>query len=235
VIQNKSKNTKCISIIIPVLNEESLIIPFLQSLQIYRTNGHEIILVDGGSNDDTVNISLNYIDLSLTSIRGRAAQMNLGAQHAKNDVLLFLHADTFLPNFADEIILNSLSNKNRWGRFNIKLSGHKFIFRIIEFMINLRSKYTKIATGDQAIFINKQVFNTIKGYPDILLMEDISLSRKLRKQYSCACLSEEVTVSSRRWENKGIYKTIYLMWSLRLLYLIGIKPIILNKLYYGKK
>jgi len=223
-----------ISIIIPVLNEESSIVFFLETLQYYRKNGHEIILVDGGSDDNTVNLAQIYVDQTLVSHAGRAKQMNLGARHAKNTILLFLHSDTFLPPSADIIIVNSLSGHECWGRFNIKLSGHSFIFRIIEYMINLRSKYTKVATGDQAIFINKNIFNKIKGYPNIKLMEDIALSKKLRKRYLCACLTEKVITSSRRWEKQGIYRTIILMWSLRFLYYIGVKPSFLYKLYYRK-
>ncbi|MFV1984866.1 MAG: TIGR04283 family arsenosugar biosynthesis glycosyltransferase, partial [Thiohalomonadales bacterium] len=223
-----------ISIIIPVLNEESSIVPFLGTLQNYRKNGHEIIIVDGGSYDNTVNLAQIFVDQLLNSDPGRAKQMNLGARHAKNAILLFLHSDTILPACADTIIINSLSSHKYWGRFNIQLSGHSFIFRIIEYMINLRSKYTKVATGDQAIFINKNIFNKINGYPNIKLMEDIALSKKLRKRYSCVCLTEKVITSSRRWEKQGVYRTIILMWSLRFLYYIGVKPGFLFKLYYRK-
>lgn len=230
--QNKTQH---ISIIIPVINEASSIVAFLKSLQHYRENGHEIILVDGGSSDNTVNLIDQYVDHSLVCTLGRATQMNLGARHAKNNCLLFLHSDTYLPDSADTLILNSLSNQNHWGRFNIKLTGQHFIFRIIESMINLRSKYTGVATGDQAIFINKNIFDKIKGYPDIKLMEDIALSKRLRKQYSCAYLTEKVTTSSRRWEKNGIFRTILLMWILRFLFFIGTKPDYLFKIYYEYK
>jgi len=226
---------KNISIIIPVLNEATSIVHFLKSLQQFRKRGHEIILVDGGSTDNTLELSKHYIDQSLSSVTGRAAQMNLGAQQAKNTILLFLHSDTFLPEFADSIIIKSITKKTPWGRFNVKLSGHQFIFRIIETMINFRSKYTNIATGDQAIFISKEIFNKINYFPDIALMEDIAISKKLKKHYACTCLTETVTTSSRRWEQHGITRTLFLMWMLRFLYFIKIKPKILCQYYYNKK
>jgi rSAM/selenodomain-associated transferase 2/rSAM/selenodomain-associated transferase 1 len=224
-----------ISIIIPVLNEENSIVDFLKHLQCYRKNDHEIILVDGGSSDNTVNLSYKLVDQSLNSIAGRATQMNVGAAHATNTILLFLHSDTRLPHSADLAILNSLSNHVHWGRFNIQLSGLNFVFRIIETMMNFRSKLTSIATGDQAIFINKKTFNSIKAYPNINIMEDIAISKKLRKQYSCAYLTEKVITSSRRWEKYGIIRTVSLMWLLRLLYFSGVHPNYLVKLYYRKK
>ncbi len=227
--------THFISIIVPVVNEQSCIVAFLEALQCYRKNGHEVILVDGSSSDDTIKLAANLVDMSLLSAPGRARQMNLGAKYAKNSVLLFLHSDTYLPKSTDSIILNALSSQNSWGRFNVKLDGKQKIFRIIERLINLRSKLTNIATGDQAIFINKEIFDKVNGYPEILLMEDIALSKILRQQYTCCCLANEVTTSSRRWEKNGVLRTIVLMWKLRLLYFIGTKPDILYKLYYEKK
>ncbi len=227
--------TQLLSIIVPVLNEQSSIVVFLETLQCYRKNGHEVILVDGGSGDDTITLAKNLVDQSLSSSPGRARQMNLGAKYANNTVLLFLHSDTYLPISTDTIILEALSSKNSWGRFNVKLSGHQFIFRIIELMINLRSKLTNVATGDQAIFIKKELFDNINGYPNIALMEDIALSKILRQQHSCCCLVNTVTTSSRRWEKNGILRTIVFMWLMRFLYYIGTKPNILYKLYYEKK
>ncbi len=229
-----SSETK-ISIIIPVINEAPSIVTFLKSLQQYRNKGHEVILIDGGSHDKTLQLSHNYVDQTITSMPGRAAQMNLGAQHAKNTILLFLHSDTYLPKSADTIIIHALTTDYMWGRFNVKLSSTRFIFRIIATLINLRSNITKVATGDQAIFLYKNIFNRINGYPDIVLMEDIALSKKLRKKYSCACLTDKVITSSRRWEKNGIYRTIILMWYIRALYYFGVCPKQLSKLYYGKK
>ncbi len=224
-----------ISIIIPVLNEETSILIFLKKLQQFRDNGHEIILVDGGSTDNTVKLSENYVNQIIISKPCRSTQMNSGAKHAKNNILLFLHSDTFLPDLADTIISSSLSGSKVWGRFNIKLSGKSFIYRIIETMINFRSQYTSIATGDQAIFVTKKTFESINGYPDILLMEDIAISKILRQQNQCACLSDKVVTSSRRWEKHGIFRTILLMWLLRLLYFVGVHPDKLHKLYYAKR
>jgi len=224
-----------ISIIVPVLNEESHIRDFLNTLQCYRKSGHEIIIVDGGSIDNTYNFCKQHVDQLLISNAGRAIQMNLGAKHAKNNILLFLHSDTILPDNADALIIKSLTNIYHWGRFDIKLSGKQFIFQIIEKMINIRSRYTKIATGDQAIFIYKAIFNDINGYPEIELMEDIAISKLLRKRYPCKCVTEKVITSSRRWENNGIIKTIFLMWTLRLLFFIGAKPSQLFRFYYENK
>ncbi|VAW93181.1 Glycosyl transferase, family 2 [hydrothermal vent metagenome] len=230
-----STNEPKISIIIPVINEATSIINFLKPLQYYRNKGHELILVDGGSHDDTLKLSQNYVDQTFSSKLGRAAQMNFGAKHANNTILLFLHSDTYLPNSADTIIINALTKNKIWGRFNVELSNNRFIFRTIAWLMNLRSKITKLATGDQAIFINKKIFNNIKGYPDIPLMEDIALCKNLRKKYSCVCLSNKIITSSRRWEKNGIYHTIILMWRIRALYYFGVSPKRLAELYYGKK
>ncbi len=226
---------KKISIIIPVINEAAAIIAFLKPLQQYRSKGHEIILVDGGSQDQTLRLAHDYVDQTFTSAPGRAAQMNFGAQYAKNTILLFLHSDTYLPESADTIVLQALTANRVWGRFNVKLSSNRFIFQIIAIFINSRSKITKIATGDQAIFLYKNIFKNIKGYPNILLMEDIALSKKLRKKYSCACLTDKVITSSRRWEKNGVFHTIILMWYIRALYYFGVNPKQLSKLYNGKK
>ncbi|MFV2059819.1 MAG: TIGR04283 family arsenosugar biosynthesis glycosyltransferase [Gammaproteobacteria bacterium] len=234
-MQKKSSLNHYISFIIPVLNEEKTIVSFLKGMQYYRQNGHEIILVDGGSDDNTVTLAQHYVDQSLVSKPGRAYQMNLGAKRAKNTVFVFLHSDTKLPEAADISILKSLSSQNNWGRFNVNLRDQNFIFRIIETMMNLRSKYTLIATGDQGIFITKEAFFSVNGFPEIPLMEDIAISKKLRQRYSCACLSDKVSTSSRRWQEHGIIKTILLMWMLRFLYFIGISPNKLVELYYGKK
>ena len=219
-----------ISIIIPTLNEEEAIQNLLQQLQAYRQQGHEVIVVDGGSHDETVSISKLLADNVISSEAGRALQMNNGATQSKNEILWFLHADTSLPTNVIEVIQKSLT-KNNWGRFNIKLSGSNFLFRIIEKMINLRSCISGIATGDQGIFVKRELFESIGGFSEIPLMEDVELSRKIKKISKPVCIKETLTTSSRRWEKKGILRTILLMWRLRFLYWIGVSPDKLSKLY----
>ncbi len=210
-----------ISIIIPTLNEEAAIKNLLQQLQTYREQGYEVIVADGGSSDKTISIAEKFSDNVIYSESGRAVQMNKGAFNAKHDVLWFLHADTIIPLDAIEYIQQAL-NKNDWGRFNVRLSGSNFLFRIIEKMMNLRSCLTGIATGDQGIFIKRDIFNLVNGYSDIALMEDIDISKKLKKISKPACLKEKLITSSRRWEQRGIISTVILMWRLRFLYWLGV-------------
>ena len=210
-----------VSIIIPVLNEEASIKDLLHQLQTYRQQGHEVIVVDGGSNDNTCSISKPLSDKVITSESGRALQMNNGAAHSENDILWFLHADTLISDKAIEKIQQAL-NKNDWGRFNIKLSGSNILFRVIEKMMNVRSCLTGIVTGDQGIFVKKHVFNAVNGYPNIPLMEDIEISKKLKLISRPICIKEILTTSSRRWEEKGILSTVLLMWKFRLYYWLGV-------------
>lgn len=210
-----------VSIIIPVLNEEASIKDLLHQLQTYRQQGHEVIVVDGGSNDNTCSISKPLSDKVITSESGRALQMNNGAAHSENDILWFLHADTLISDKAIEKIQQAL-NENDWGRFNVKLSGSNILFRLIEKMMNVRSCLTGIATGDQGIFVKKYVFNTVNGFPNIPLMEDIEISKKLKLISRPICIKEILTTSSRRWEEKGILSTVLLMWKFRLLYWLGV-------------
>ena len=219
-----------ISIIIPTLNEEVAIQTLLQQLQIYRQQGHEIIVVDGGSTDKTVSISKSLADKVITSEAGRATQMNNGAKQSTNNVLWFLHADTLIPDNVIESIQESLI-ENNWGRFDIKLSGSHFLFRIIEKMINPRSCISGIATGDQGIFVRRELFESVNGYSEIPLMEDVELSKNLKKVSSPVCIKEMLTTSSRRWEQKGILSTVLLMWRLRFLYWLGVSAAKLATLY----
>ena len=219
-----------ISIIIPVLNEEQSVKALLQQLQIYRQQGHEVIVVDGGSDDETVSISKSLADKVIIFDSGRARQMNKGVAESTNEVLWFLHADTSISENAIKTIQESL-NKYDWGRFNIKLSGSHFLFRIIEKMINIRSCLSGVATGDQGIFVKRKTFESVGGYSEIPLMEDVALSYKLKTISQPACNKKTLTTSSRRWENNGIIKTILLMWYLRFLYWIGVAPDKLAKLY----
>ncbi|MCW9030480.1 MAG: TIGR04283 family arsenosugar biosynthesis glycosyltransferase [Gammaproteobacteria bacterium] len=212
-----------VSIIIPALNEESSIKNLLQQLQVSRQQGHEVIVVDGGSEDQTIAVSTLLADKVIQSDPGRAVQMNKGAVQASGDILWFLHADSVISENAIKNIQFNLNEQNKdWGRFNIKLSGLHYMFRIIEKMINFRSCLSSIATGDQGIFIKRKVFDDVGGYSNIPLMEDIDISKKLRAQSRSVCIKETLTTSSRRWEKNGILSTILLMWRLRFLYWLGI-------------
>jgi len=212
-----------ISIIIPILNEENSIKELLQQLQVYRQQGHEIIVVDGGSNDNTRSAADSLSDKVISSETGRATQMNNGAAQSKHEILWFLHADTIIPDNAIEQIQQAL-NKSDWGRFNVKLSGSHILFRIIEIMINVRSCISSIATGDQGIFVKRKIFRQVNEYSNIPLMEDVDLSRKLKKLSKPVCLKYILITSSRRWEKNGIFSTILLMWKLRFLYWLGVSP-----------
>lgn len=209
-----------LSIIIPSLNESACIVATLLALQPLRRRGHEVILVDGGSEDDTCRLAEPLVDQLLHSEPGRGQQMNCGARHAWGDLLLFLHADTQLPRAADQIIQQAAA-KRPWGRFNIHLTGRHPLFRVIETMINLRSAISGIATGDQAIFVKRSLFNHVGGYQPIPLMEDIALSKQLKRHSRPAILRPALLTSSRRWEEKGIIRTTVLMWRLRWAYFRG--------------
>lgn len=219
-----------ISVIIPALNEAGSIEETLLPLQAWRQQGHEIIVADGGSQDNTRTLALPLADQVVNSPRGRANQMNSGANMATGDVLLFLHADTQLPIEAPKLIRNALKQKP-WGRFDVSLSGRHTMFRVIEFMMNHRSRLTGIATGDQAIFVARDLFEKLNGFAKIPLMEDIDLSKRLKSFSHPACIRHKLITSSRRWEQYGIFKTILLMWQLRLAYFFGAEPEQLKKRY----
>jgi len=220
-----------ISIIIPVLDEEAVIRPCLDSLVAWRQRGCEVIIADGGSTDNTVDIAREHADLVVTTSRGRALQMNAGAHHASGKTLLFLHVDTLLPESTDELVYSLVSGDMQWGRFDVELSGQRPVFRIISFFINLRSRLGGIATGDQAIFVQRSLFTSIGGFPDIPLMEDIELSKRLLKTCRPLCLNSRVVTSSRRWENRGVMKTVLMMWYLRAAYWLGARPQDLARIY----
>ncbi len=221
-----------LSIIIPVYNEAENIVASLRRLRDYRFQGHEVIVVDGGSRDNSFDCAMGLVDKLLMSKPGRALQMNIGAEQAQGDVLLFLHADTRLPKDADKLIADVIENDRTWGRFNVRLSGQHSFFRIIETTMNLRSCVTGIATGDQAIFVKRSIFEQVGAYPEIKLMEDIELSKKLKSFGKPVCIKQRVTTSSRKWEKNGIVRTVLLMWRLRLLYFFGASPEKLSSKYY---
>jgi len=220
------------SIIIPVLNEERALPATLEALQPWRQAGHEVILVDGGSNDSSMSISRPLVDHSLQSECGRALQMNHGAAHAQNDWLLFLHADTLLP-ISAKASLQAVFDETRsvWGHFDIRLSGRSRLLAVIAWFMNKRSRLTGIATGDQAMFVRKTDFERLGGFPKIALMEDITLSSQLKCLAMPSCLADTVTSSGRRWEDNGIIRTVLKMWRLRFCYFLGAKPDSLAKAY----
>jgi rSAM/selenodomain-associated transferase 2 len=221
-----------LSIIIPVLNEETALENNLEKLQWVRQLGHEIIVVDGGSHDNSVALSESLASRVVCSPPGRALQMNVGAKSATGDVFLFLHIDTLLPNDAIAVLEQAMPDGlSGWGRFDVQLSGRHVLFRIIERMMNWRSRLTSIATGDQAIFVSRDLFERLDGYAAIPLMEDIEISRRLKKYCKPIFFPQKVVTSSRRWEQGGICKTVWLMWQLRLAYWLGLDPARLAKRY----
>jgi rSAM/selenodomain-associated transferase 2 len=218
------------SIIIPTLNEEKAIEGCLSALQTLRKEC-EIIVVDGDSIDNTRILAAPLADKVITSALGRSKQMNSGARQATRDVLIFLHADTCLPENALQLIQQKLCDSGKWGRFDIQLSGKHFMLKVIAQMMNWRSRLTGIATGDQVIFVTYPAFEAAGHYPEINLMEDIALCKALKKISPPICLKAKVISSGRRWEHNGIFKTLLLMWSLRLRYFFGADPQTLALLY----
>ncbi|MDP2139352.1 MAG: TIGR04283 family arsenosugar biosynthesis glycosyltransferase [Gammaproteobacteria bacterium] len=227
---------KRISIIIPVLNEAAALRAHLPLLQPFRSAGHEVILVDGGSVDGSADLASGLVDVVVTSEPGRARQMNAGAEMANGEILLFLHIDTLLPEDALAQIQSALGKLSAmWGHFDVRLSGDKAVFRLIGFMMNLRSRVSGVATGDQGIFVRTAVFRRVGGFADIPLMEDVALSKTLRRIASPVCLRVRVITSSRRWEKHGVLRTVFLMWWLRLLYFVDVAPQSLHAMYVKKK
>ena len=212
-----------ISIIVPVLDEAEGIEACLASLQALRARGAEVIVVDGGSRDATRSLAAPFADAVLDTARGRARQMNEGAARARGDVLLFLHADTLLPERADEAIAAAVK-RAPWGRFDVAITGSDPLLAIVAAAMNLRSRLSGIATGDQAIFARREEFRAAGGFPEIPLMEDVALSKRLKRIARPACLRERVATSGRRWERRGTMKTILLMWRLRAAYALGADP-----------
>ena len=214
-----------LSVVVPALNEAGGIVTALLPLQPWRNVGHEVIVVDGGSADDTRERAEPLADRVLVAPRGRARQMNAGAIVSGGDVLCFLHADTVMPDAGAALILRAVQRQGRlWGRFDVRLSGSHRLLRVVERLMNLRSRLTGMATGDQAMFVRRALFEAVGGFPDIALMEDIALSRRLKRYGRPACLRVPVATSSRRWEAQGVIRTIVLMWRLRLAYFLGADP-----------
>jgi len=218
-------------VIVPALDEAQAIGATLAALAPLRARGHEVIVVDGGSADGTPDLARPHADRVLTSPPGRARQMNAGAAAARGEVLLFVHADTRLPADADAAIARALAAGRVWGRFDVRLAGRHALLRVVERAMNLRSRLTGIATGDQALFVRRAPFDAAGGFPEIPLMEDVALSRRLRARARPACLGERVTTSARRWERQGVLRTVVRMWLLRLAYALGVAPARLARWY----
>jgi rSAM/selenodomain-associated transferase 2 len=219
-----------LSIVIPVLNEAAVIGRTLASLAPLRARGHEVIVADGGSEDATREIAAPLSDRVVVAPRGRARQMNAGAATASGDALVFLHADTRLPANADDVIFHSL-RKNPWGRFDVAIEGRSALLPVIAFLMNLRSRLSGIATGDQAIFVRRDAF---PGFAEIALMEDVAFSAAMKRKAPPACLRAKAVTSGRRWDERGVLRTMFLMWQLRLGYFMGATPDDLARRYANK-
>lgn len=210
-----------LSIVMPALNEAAGIADILQALQPLRRRGVELVLADGGSSDGTAQLAAPLADGVIHAARGRAAQMNAGAAEARGEVLLFLHADTRLPAQADAAVLHAIAGGACWGRFDVRIDGRPWMLRVVAALMNRRSRWSGIATGDQAIFVTRAAFVRIGGFPLQPLMEDVELSRRLKRLGRPVCLRERVVTSGRRWEQRGVWRTIVLMWRLRWRYWRG--------------
>jgi rSAM/selenodomain-associated transferase 2 len=216
---------RALSIIVPTLDEEDAVAATLAALDPLRRRGAEVIVVDGGSHDRTIQEARRLCDEVILASRGRAAQMNAGAAAAHGKVLLFLHADTRLPEGADHLVIDGLGDgTHAWGRFDVRIAGRHLLFPLIAAMMNLRSRLTGIATGDQAMFVTASAFTAVGGFPDIPLMEDIVLSRRLKGLGRPLCLRARALTSGRRWQKHGVMRTIVTMWQLRLAFYLGAAP-----------
>ena len=224
-----------LSVIVPALDEGERIAATLDALANLRALGVEVIVVDGGSRDATVQRARLRADRVIPAARGRASQMNAGAEKASGDVLLFLHADTRLPADADHVVLNGLERSGRaWGRFDVKIESRHPLLFVVGWLMNMRSRATGIATGDQAIFVKRDTFREVGGFPAVALMEDIALCKRLKRVSRPLCLRQHVVTSGRRWEQHGVLNTMLLMWRLRLAYFFGADPAELARRYgYG--
>ncbi len=211
-------------IVVPVLDEAETLAARLRALQRFRQRGARVVVVDGGSQDGTLAVAQAHADLAFIAPRGRAAQMNAGATACPADVLLFLHADTELPDHADLLVQRATRHARAWGRFDVRIDSPRWPLLLVAGLMNHRSRWTGIATGDQAMFMRQELFQQVGGFPDLPLMEDIAMSRALKRHGPPVCLRDRVTTSARRWERHGVWRTIVLMWRLRVAYFFGADP-----------
>ena len=236
VAEQSVQHSPCwLSVIVPALNESRSITALLAILQPWRAQGAEVIVVDGGSTDNTVALAAPLADQVLLTRAGRATQMNAGAAAANGQLLWFVHADTTLSG-AEIRLLQSCMAKLQcggWGRFDVRLSGADWRLRMVAGLMNLRSRVTGIATGDQALFVSRDTFVSVGGFPLQPLMEDVEISARLRRLSWPICLGETIVTDSRRWQRHGVWRTIALMWSLRWRYFCGESPVKLHRDYYG--
>lgn len=224
--------TPMLTIVMPVRNEAAGIDAALQALAPLLARGAQLIVVDGGSTDDTAERAQAAGAQLIHAPRGRALQMNAGAQQASGELLLFLHADTLLPPQGDALIEQALAaGPHIWGRFDVRIAGKPRLLRVIAAFMNTRSRWSGIATGDQAMFMRRAAFEAVGGFPAQPLMEDIELSKRLLGLSRPACLRAPVITSGRRWESRGVWRTVLLMWRLRLAYWRGAAPERLAQLY----
>jgi rSAM/selenodomain-associated transferase 2 len=214
-----------------MLNEAPSIARTLEAIRIGAPDA-EIIVVDGGSTDGSLEAARSRCDVAIGAARGRARQMNAGAARASGDALAFVHADTIVPVTFARDIEGALSDPGVvGGRFDVRLDDHHPLCVLIGALISLRSRISRTGTGDQAIFVRKQIFETLGGFPDMPICEDLDFARRLKRIGRVACLRSKVTTSARRWRNGGIIRTILRMWTIRLLYLAGVSPIRLARMY----
>ncbi|WP_439519919.1 TIGR04283 family arsenosugar biosynthesis glycosyltransferase [Hydrogenophaga sp.] len=211
-----------LSIVVPVLNESATLVGRLAALAPFRARGAELVVVDGGSEDDTLPMARAHADRVLVAPRGRASQLNAGACAAQGEVLLFLHADTQLPDDADAVVARCIANHHHWGRFDVRIEGRHPLLPLVAALMNLRSRITGIATGDQAIFVRRDTFASVGGFAPLPLMEDVDISRRLRHIGAPACPNERVITSGRRWDQHGFWRTVTLMWRLRAAFWRGV-------------
>ncbi|MFO8152026.1 TIGR04283 family arsenosugar biosynthesis glycosyltransferase [Thioalkalivibrio sp.] len=221
-----------LSVVIPCLNEEDGLPRLLRDLQTLRSRGHEVIVVDGGSEDSSAALAAAGADRVLRTAPGRALQMNAGAARARGSALWFLHADSRIDEPVALAVISALAQGRAWGRCAVRLSGDGLLLALTARLMNLRSCLTGIATGDQGVFVMRSAFDAVGGFPAIPLMEDIEMSRRLKRRAGRpACVRSSLVTSSRRWEQRGVVRTILLMWRLRLAYWRGADPARLAERY----